>query len=72
MSYYKDEINAQAGRELCAKAVTGRDGKIKVAAGPKVKTFADWSQLLSASRAVLGVGSGAVVVKHAWLTEVVL
>lgn len=72
MSYYQDEINAQAGRELCAKAAMGNDGKIVVHANRKCASFADWSQLLSASRIVLGVGSGAVVRSWSKLTEVVL
>lgn len=72
MSYYQNEINAYTGRDLCASAITGNDGKIKVQASPKAKTVGDWSQLLSASRAVLGVGSGAVVRSHSKLTEVVL
>ena len=72
MNYYKDEINAVAGRDLCAKAVTGENGKIVVHASRKCASFAEWSQLLSASRAVLGVGSGAVVRSWSKLTEVVL
>lgn len=72
MSYYQDEINAAAGRELCASAVTGKDGKIVVQAGRKCSNFADWSLLLSASRSVLGAGSGAVVRSWSKITEVVL
>lgn len=60
MNYYKDAINDAAGMELCAKVSTSK-GKTRVLASRKTDTIGLWCQLISAARAVLGEGSGAVI-----------
>lgn len=64
MDYYIEAINEHAGRELCRKVGFGTDGKLIVTASRKVTSIAQWSALLSACRAVLGTGCGALVEWH--------
>jgi hypothetical protein len=72
MSFYKDEINYYAGRELCKSVKTCKcsgtlvqasskcSGTLVQASG-KCKTISDWNHLMWAVRYVFGEGSGVSV-----------